>query len=122
MFSYELDSVEECLIDAREEDEDAKVVFIGESVEIEPKICAYTLLEALELDILDDYPYVEECALFDYSKEDETQELENKLNQVLKEWMTKYNYSVGRDKIINAKKYNLQGEKKWNTMKILNYW
>ena len=107
VFSYEFDTIDECLEDARNDDKDAKVVFVKGTVEIEPKIYADTLLDSLESGIYDDYPFAGRFALHDWKKCSEIQELEDELNQALKEWMTKHNYSVGWSEIINIKEYKL---------------
>lgn len=102
------DTIEECLEEAKEDD-DEEVVYIGEECIYEPKVDMDHFIEHQEFLVEDlhldepSYPL-----FFDKATEKQIEKLENKFNKIYSKWLKKYNLNIRY--ITNIKKYNLNRE------------
>ena len=102
-----VETVEECIKQAKETNKKGTVVFVGEATKIIPKLDVEKALEVEEQDIL---AYVG-LDIYDWElysgKEEETEELEAEVNEVFKKWLIKYNHMPDFIHIINIKEFDI---------------
>ena len=100
------DTLEECFKEARESNEDNKmIVFIGEKTEWESSIDGIETIEQMQVDADNELGEIAENFLVNVSRE-QIKELEDVLNKAYHEWLTKHNFKL--DYITETKKYNLE--------------
>ena len=100
------DTLEECFKEARESNEDNKmIVFIGEKTEWESSIDGIETIEQMQVDADNELGEIAENFLVNVSRE-QIKELEDVLNKAYHEWLTKHNFKL--DYITEIKKYNLE--------------
>ena len=106
VFDGYYETIEECLKEARESnDDDEMIVFIGELAEYKSLIDGISILEELQTNAWNDLEEVAENFLEDVSRE-KIKELEDGLNKVYHEWLTKHHLELGY--ITETEKYNLE--------------
>ena len=106
VFDSYYETIEECLKEARESNEDNEmIVFIGESAEYKSLIDGITIIEQMQEDADKELQEIAENFLEDVSRE-QIKELEDGLNKVYHEWLTKHHLELGY--ITEIEKYNLE--------------
>jgi len=114
------DSIEECIAKAKQEildcnyseDEIPRLIFIGENIEFVPCVDIDLMLENIEEQANDHCGEVGyEWEAYNHKKFDETEELQDKINKVVHEWMKKYEYYPNFYSIENIKEYWLEDVK-----------
>ena len=109
------DTLEECFKEARESNEDNKmIVFIGEKTEWESSIDGIETIEQMQVDADNELGEIAENFLVNVSRE-QIKKLEDGLNEVYHEWLTKHNFKL--DYITEIKKYNLETGKVIKSLK-----
>ena len=106
VFDGYYETIEECLKEARENNEENEtIVFIGEKTEWESSIDGITTIEQMQVDADNELQEIAENFLVDVSRE-QIKELEDGLNKVYHEWLTKHHLELGY--ITETEKYNLE--------------
>ena len=106
-YSYLHDSIDECLEEAKKENDGTyEKVFIGIAEEWDSHIDTDSLIESIQQEatwegdeLADDY--------LENIPKDQFEELDKKLNEVFEEWKNKYGHSSPLFKIKDAKAYNI---------------
>lgn len=110
------DSVEECIEDAiqylttaiDDSDEYPKLVYIGNVREFVPKIGALHILERLEEQAQEECGEIgEDWDAYHYDEKERIAELEDALNKVVIDWLTKYNRMPNFYTVENIMEYPL---------------
>ena len=107
-FSCALDSIEECLEEARtENNKNHKRVYIGIVAEV--GICVDTddVIENIQNRVYSEYGEIAEEYLDDISKE-QLNELDEALNKLFREWKDKYKLDPPIFDVEEVKEYNLE--------------
>ena len=106
-YSFPCDSIDECLEEAREENEgEYEKVFIGVVEEWDSHIDIDTLIENIQDDVYRDSENTIEDYL-DNVKEAHKKELGEELNKIFDNWKNKYNYKLHGFFTTDIKAYNL---------------
>jgi hypothetical protein len=108
-----VNSVEQCIEEAREERKDEEFVFIGELEKHTPKIDAYWIIEYLLDTAYEECGEVAEGWLV--LSKDEMESLEIALNEALKKWLVENNQETYFGAVKNIRRYRLENEEpKWD--------
>lgn len=112
-------TIEECIKDARRiiseeahytiDYEAPSVVYIGEVIPFIPTVDCTDILDRMEEDAFDHCGEAAELwETYDYKKKDEIDELDQKLTDVVLEWLKKYNREPHIYNIQKIKEYSLE--------------
>lgn len=110
------DSIEDCIEAAKQvvtdedyqTDEPPQKVYIGENIPYIPAVDVESILEHLQEQAYDQCGEVGyDWDAYDHKKKEEMQELEEKLNEVVSEWLKKYNYYPNMWNVENIKEHYL---------------
>ena len=106
-FSSSLDSINECLEEARaENDENYKRVYIGIVTEVDIRVDADDVIENIQNRVYSEHGEVAEEYLDDVTKE-QLNELDEALNKVFNEWKDKYKFEPNFFTVEEIKEYDL---------------
>lgn len=105
------DTVEECLVAAREaesaEEEPRICVYIGENVAFVPTVDSETVLEQIACEAFDFCELAEDWDIYDRKKQDELKELSEQLTSVVQDWLKKHGREPSFWRVENVKRYPL---------------
>lgn len=107
-YSFSHDSIDECLEEAREEnDENHKRVYIGIVTEVDIRVDADDVIENIQNRVYSEHGEVAEEYLDNVSKE-QLNELDEALNKVFNDWKDKHKFEPNFFTVEEIKEYDLE--------------
>lgn len=107
------DTIEECIEEARKDDDSYDTVYVGENIPFVPTVDAELLLDRISEEA---YEFAGDVAEnwrgYDYKKREELDELSEELSEVVHAWMKKYGYYPAFWQVIDVKPYPLKEKAK----------